>query len=257
MSKEPKDQQVADSSKDSACSEPCLHSAQDWEIHPRMGTYCTECKRYVLGPRTSDAQDELPRARIALRKAFDATERAEMLQHMARAEAYLRREPVSETAQKTFDLWVQAEDQCGFVSPDREHVCTMTDGHPGSVHVEIDPVFGLPRGAWIDARSVRPTATAEDPVAAERERCARHCEVLAHFMETGAGPLNAPGARLRQAAQSIRYGGETCLWRPEYKHDPNYEIPTPTCGHGAQAWVIACEECGAGRESDATTPRRS
>lgn len=45
------------------------------------------------------------------------------------------------------ELWVKFEDQCGVVSPDRDHMCTMTKGHVG-VHVEIDPMFGLPRFAW-------------------------------------------------------------------------------------------------------------
>jgi hypothetical protein len=60
---------------------------------------------------------------------------------------------------------------------------------------------------------------------AERERCARHCEVLAHFMETGAGPLTMPGARLRQAADNIRVGKPAVLWAPEYGVDPEYTIP--------------------------------
>ncbi len=93
-------------------------------------------------------------------------------------------------------------------------------------------------------RTTNPTV---DPVAAERERCARIVETLAHFMETGAGPLNAPGARLRQASDSIRQGEPWRLWTPEYQTEPEpqYEIPTPSCVHGAQSFVIACDECGA------------
>ena len=85
-------------------------------------------------------------------------------------------------------------------------------------------------------------------VLAERERCARHVEVLAHFMESGAGPLNAPGSRLRQAARYIREGEKETLWDPRFKEDltvPEYELPTPRCGHGAQALIFACEYCGA------------
>ena len=84
----------------------------------------------------------------------------------------------------------------------------------------------------------------DDPVLAERERCARIVEVLAHFMETGAGPLNAPGARLRQAARGIRDGEPSVLWDESHREDKKYELPVPSCGHGAQAWCIACHECG-------------
>lgn len=29
------------------------------------------------------------------------------------------------------------------------HLCTMTKGHGGPVHVEVDPVFGNPRWVWL------------------------------------------------------------------------------------------------------------
>jgi hypothetical protein len=91
----------------------------------------------------------------------------------------------------------------------------------------------------------RPTATVDDSVAAERERCARIVEVLAHFMETGAGPLASPGARLRQASQSIREGDPSTLWTPDMQEDKDVWLPLPNCGHGAQSHAFACRECGA------------
>lgn len=87
----------------------------------------------------------------------------------------------------------------------------------------------------------------------ERERCAHIVEVLAHFMETGAGPLASPGARLRQASESIRRGEPETLWTPDMQEDKDVWLPTPKCGHGAQSQTFACRECGAFPEEE---PRR-
>lgn len=119
--------------------------------------------------------------------------------------------------------------QCGVISETAKGTVTCT----------------LPRNHEDHSFSHRPNEATTDPVAAERERCARHCEVLAHFMETGAGPIASPGARLRQAAQSIREGNDASLWDPSYEEDKDFWLPTPTCGHGAQALSFVCDECGA------------
>lgn len=56
-----------------------------------------------------------------------------------------------------------------------------------------------------------PCSEAAQPLAEERERCARWCEVFASMLEDGAGDP-PPGARLRQAAENIRSGKPCTLW---------------------------------------------
>ncbi len=89
----------------------------------------------------------------------------------------------------------------------------------------------------------------------ERERCARHCEILAHFMENGAGPLDEPGFRLRQAARKIRQGDPAKLWSEDFAKDPKYRIPeqetcTPKPSHVCEldgtptVAIPTCPKCG-------------
>jgi hypothetical protein len=57
-------------------------------------------------------------------------------------------------SEETIRLWEDGYGkQCGQVSRGPQipgdYSCTMTKGHGGPVHVEMDPVFGLPRFAWL------------------------------------------------------------------------------------------------------------
>ncbi len=160
------------------------------------------------------------------------------------------------TAKEEIHEWRQAVQALGIIGgPDalRARAVEMHRHHDEHHAREDNPCpneacpYGRVACSEVPCDEHRPGQPVVDPVAAERERCARIVEVLAHFMETGAGPLNAPGARLRQAAQSIREGDASRLWAPEYQEEPEpqYEIPSPRCGHGAQAWTLACDECGA------------
>lgn len=81
-----------------------------------------------------------------------------------------------------------------------------------------------------------PEAAGQDPVLAERERCATICMDLYAMVRDGAGCCEVkPGVRLDQAARLIREGEPPCGWYAMTTQVPEPPQAVSGCSHAARS----------------------